>query len=79
VIPAMNEITDKCAHAACHCPARMDSGYCCEYCKTAEDDFERGCLCGHPECQRAALRLITSSLTTFSANPKPPSDCGIFR
>jgi hypothetical protein len=50
---AMTEMTDKCAHAACHCPARMDSGYCGEYCKTAEDDFETGCQCGHPECQLA--------------------------
>lgn len=57
----MSEMTDKCAHASCHCPAQMDNDYCSEYCETADDDIETGCQCGHPECH-----LLHTSPTLFS-------------
>ncbi len=46
----MSEMTDKCAHPSCHCPARMDIEYCSESCELAKDDDESGCQCGHAEC-----------------------------
>jgi hypothetical protein len=47
----MAEMTDKCAHAHCHCPAGRDTGYCSEYCETAAaEEKETACQCGHPEC-----------------------------
>lgn len=46
----MPEMTDKCAHPPCHCPARMDTEYCSEACEVAKDDEETGCQCGHAEC-----------------------------
>lgn len=39
----MPEMTDKCAHPSCHCPARMEKDYCSEYCELAEADLETGC------------------------------------
>lgn len=50
----MSEMTDKCAHPSCHCPARMDTEYCSEACETAKDDEETGCQCGHAECHSRA-------------------------
>lgn len=51
----MSEMTDKCAHPACHCPAHMDTEYCSEYCELAEDEEEEsGCRCGHAECHSVA-------------------------
>ena len=51
----MSEMTDKCAHPSCHCPAHMDTEYCSEYCELAEDDEEEsGCRCGHAECHSVA-------------------------
>lgn len=50
----MSEMTDKCAHPSCHCPARMDIEYCSEFCEQAEDDAEIGCQCGHAECHSRA-------------------------
>lgn len=47
----MSEMTDKCAHLTCHCPAHMDSGYCCDRCEMGTGDDETGCQCGHAECQ----------------------------
>lgn len=46
----MPEMSDKCAHALCHCRAQMEGEYCSLYCKMAEDNLETGCQCGHPEC-----------------------------
>ncbi len=46
----MPEMTDKCAYAECHCPARMDQDYCSDYCETAGEQPDSVCLCGHPEC-----------------------------
>lgn len=47
----MSEMTDKCAHPVCHCPANMDTEYCCEYCEVTKTEEENACQCGHPECQ----------------------------
>lgn len=44
-------MTDKCAHQACHCPARMDNEYCSDHCAGLEHENEIHCHCGHPECQ----------------------------
>ena len=46
-------MTDKCAHKICSCPARADTGYCGNYCMTASKDPDAGavCGCGHPECK----------------------------
>jgi hypothetical protein len=46
----MSEMTDKCAHPLCHCPARMDTEYCSEFCAQASVEAEAGCQCGHAEC-----------------------------
>lgn len=51
----MPEMTDKCAHPSCHCPAQMENDYCSEYCESAEGDLETGCRCGHPECHSAQV------------------------
>ncbi len=50
----MSEMTDKCAHPACHCPARMDTECCSEACELAQHDEETGCQCGHAECHTIA-------------------------
>ncbi len=46
----MSEPTDKCGNPACHCPAELSSGFCCEACEVAEHEIELGCPCGHTEC-----------------------------
>lgn len=56
----MPEMTDKCAHSICHCPARMENGYCSEYCEHAEDELETGCRCDHPECHLAQASVALS-------------------
>lgn len=50
----MSEMTDKCAHSLCHCPAHMDTEYCSEYCEFADDEEETNCQCGHAECHAIA-------------------------
>jgi hypothetical protein len=41
----------KCAHPACHCPARPDSKYCSQYCEDAAGTLEIACNCGHDICE----------------------------
>jgi len=57
-------ITDKCAHKICSCPARADTGYCSGYCMTASKDPDVGavCGCGHPECKPGDIPMPTQSL-----------------
>ncbi|MBV9217622.1 MAG: hypothetical protein JO053_15750 [Acidobacteria bacterium] len=42
---------NKCAHAACSCPAG-EGKYCSDHCKEAADQdiVEIKCDCGHPGC-----------------------------
>ena len=56
-------ITDKCAHKICSCPARADTGYCGGYCMTASKDPDAGavCGCGHPECKSGDIPMPTQS------------------
>lgn len=49
----MSEPTEKCANPACHCPAHLDTGFCSEYCESAEHKVELGCHCGHAECEQS--------------------------
>lgn len=56
----MPEMTDKCGHSICHCPARMETDYCSEYCETAADDLETGCRCDHPECHSAQASIAVA-------------------
>jgi hypothetical protein len=44
----------KCAHPACNCTVRENSGdYCSPYCHDAADTIEISCNCGHTECSAA--------------------------
>lgn len=52
----MTEPTDKCGNPACHCPAEMGTGYCCEGCEAAELEQEIRCHCDHPECAEGKTR-----------------------
>ncbi len=47
----MPEITEKCAHPRCKCPAQTVGGYCGEFCKNAMRSDEIECKCGHAECK----------------------------
>ena len=50
----MSEPTEKCANPMCHCPAQLETGFCSEYCESAEQRTELSCHCGHAECERSA-------------------------
>jgi hypothetical protein len=56
-------MTDKCAHRICSCPARADTGYCGNYCATVSKDPDAGavCGCGHPECKTGDIPMPTES------------------
>jgi len=47
------ETLDKCAHAACRCPAAPDSKFCSQFCTEALNMTEIACQCGHVSCAAA--------------------------
>jgi len=59
----LENMTEKCAHKICSCPARADTGYCGGYCMTASKDPDAGivCGCGHPECKPGDIPMPTQS------------------
>ena len=64
---------DKCAHSACHCPARMGTDYCSKYCEFAVDDLETVCGYDHPEVLRRKLesRCLRNRQRRRGRNERP--------
>jgi hypothetical protein len=58
----MNTPTDRCAHLHCSCPAQWDTGFCSDYCRTAEAAHDHDCLCGHAECSKRYEAAIEESV-----------------
>src|ERR1044071_1185213 len=55
-----DEVSNKCKHGPCDCPAEQGSKYCGEYCKEADKShvMEIGCGCEHDGCRREAGHSI---------------------
>jgi hypothetical protein len=52
----MNEQTDKCANAGCHCPVSAGNQFCGERCERMENDPDTGiCRCEHIECHQEQI------------------------
>ena len=53
----------KCALEVCTCQARIEDGYCSDYCKqAASHEIERDfCQCSHQHCEQAIGKFQTSA------------------
>ncbi len=63
----MSEMTDKCAHPSCHCPARMDTEYCSESCELAKDEDEQNLHKKASAEWKSILRAERKSLCLLAA------------